>query len=379
VDIKEQTEQRKRILIQSAALIMVALMLMAGVIRLLNDGYRPVMFPALLLCLSVFGWCAYAARHRQSTVLPAILLLTMWTVLILGASVVNGGFLAHLILLIPLVPLLATVMVGPRAGLVALAGLGFILLGMMMLQATGFEYPLGPLETSDRDLLRGFNLLIVVVLVGLSAWYYASQTEMMSAAIYEQATHDHLTGLLNRRALDISIRSEIDRASRSGTWLSLIVADIDHFKNFNDIHGHIAGDRCLQDVAEKLRLKFPRSTDAVGRWGGEEFAILLPATDHITAERLANQVREEIAGRGIVLADGSTQSVTMTMGVGSIRVKRRLEICELVDLADRALYRGKEEGRNRVNVSIMRGHQFQLHSLESRSGKDSVANSTDRL
>lgn len=370
MEIKEQTERRKRILIQAGALVMAALMLMAGTIRLLNQGYRPIMFPVVLGCLLVFGWCAYAARRRQSTVLPATVLLSSWTFILLSASAVNGGFLAPLIMLLPLIPLLGTMMIGPRAGLVTLAGLGFILMGMMVLQATGFEYPLGPLETSDRDLLRGFNLFIVVVLVGLSAWYYASQTELMSATIYQQATHDHLTGLLNRRALDTSLRSEIDRASRSGEWLSLIVADVDNFKEFNDIHGHTAGDRCLQAVAEKLRLQFQRSTDAVGRWGGEEFAAILPATDHITAERLANQVREEIAAQGILLADDSEQAVTITMGVGSIRGKRRLEISELVDLADQALYRGKEEGRNRVNVSIMRGQQFQLHSLESRGGED---------
>jgi diguanylate cyclase (GGDEF)-like protein len=370
VEIKQQIERRKRILIQAGALVMAALLLMAGTIRLLNQGYRPVMFPVILGSLLVFGWCAYAARHRKSTVLPASVLLSMWTIVLLGASAVNGGFLAPLIMLLPLIPLLGTMMIGPRAGLITLAGLGFILMGMMMLQATGFAFPLGPLEAADRDLLRGFNLFIVVVLVGLSAGYYASQTESMAATIYQQATHDYLTGLLNRRALDTSLRSEIDRASRSGEWLSLILADVDNFKDFNDIHGHTAGDRCLQAVAEKLRLQFQRSTDVVGRWGGEEFAILLPATDHITAEHLANQVREDIAAQGILLGDGSEQAVTITLGVGSIRGKRRLEISELVDLADQALYRGKEEGRNRVNVSIMRGQQFQLHALESRSGND---------
>lgn len=372
MDIKEQTEQRKRILIQSGALIMAALILMAGVIRLLNDGYRPIMFPTVVGCLLVFGWCAYAGRYRESTVLPASVLLSLWSILLLAASAVNGGFLAPLIMLLPLIPLLGTMMIGPRAGLVSLAGLGFILLGMIAVQATGFEYPTGPLEASDRDLLRGFNLFIVVVLVGFSAWYYSSQSEQMSATIYDQANHDHLTGLLNRRALDTSLGFEIDRASRSGEWLSLIVADIDHFKHFNDDHGHIAGDRCLQAVAEKLQLQFQRNTDAVGRWGGEEFAVILPATDHIAAEKLANQVREEIAASSIQLADGSEQGVTITLGVGSIRGKRRLEISELVDLADQALYRGKEEGRNRVNVSIMRGQQFQLHSLETRSARQSV-------
>lgn len=370
MEIKEQIERRKRILIQAGALVMSALMLLAGTIRLLNQSYRPIMFPVVAGFLLVFGWCAYAGRHRASTLLPASVLLGSWTFLLLSASVINGGFLAPLILLLPLMPLLGTMMIGPRAGLVTLACLGFILMGMMMLQATGYEFPLGPLEAADRDLLRGFNLFIVVVLVGLSAWYYASQTESMSATIYQQATHDHLTGLLNRRALDTSLRSEIDRASRSGEWLSLIVADVDNFKSFNDLHGHTAGDRCLQAVAEKLRLQFQRSADAVGRWGGEEFAIILPATDHVTAEQLANQVREEIAEQGVLLADGSEQAVTMTLGVGSIRGKRRLEISDLVDLADQALYRGKEEGRNRVNVSIMRGQQFQLHSLESRGAKD---------
>ncbi|MEP5764598.1 MAG: GGDEF domain-containing protein [Halieaceae bacterium] len=367
----EQTEHRKSSLVQSAALILAALMVVFASVRLLAKTDRSFMLPIVVVCILVYLWCFYASRYRDNNFGAACVFVVMFTVSLVGTSIANGGFVAPIIVLLPMTPLLTTMMIGPRAGLVSLAGIVLMLTGMMTLTGMGIEFPITQLSNTDRDLLRGFTLLVTVSLVGMSSWHYASQTELMSATIYQQATHDHLTGLLNRRAFDETLQSEIDRASRNGDWLSLIVADVDHFKNFNDLNGHIAGDECLRRVSDTMAASFQRSSDAVGRWGGEEFAVILPSTDNIQAERLANELREKIANTPLTGANGQPQSITITLGVGCIRGKRRIDPSELVELADQALYRGKQDGRNRVNVSVVRGQQFQLHTMEFGDKKSS--------
>jgi diguanylate cyclase (GGDEF)-like protein len=370
VDFKAQIEQRKNYLVQGFSLIMVALMLMFAIIRLLSETQRPIMVPTVTLCIAIYCWCFYQARYQKRTFLPACLLVGSLIFSLLGASAINGGFTAPIFVLLPLAPLLSTMMIGPRAGIVALGGIGFILTGMIVLQAMGFQYPVGALLNADRDILRGFTILITVVLVGISVWHYATQTEIMAEAIYKQATHDHLTGLLNRRAFDAALENEIDRAGRSGNWLSLILADVDHFKNFNDRYGHIAGDHALKIVAEKLQSRFTRSSDSVGRWGGEEFAVILPFTNPEQAERLANEIREEIAGQTLFNTGEGREAITITLGIGCVQDRRRIDVNELLELADDALYRGKEQGRNRVSISTMRGQRPKLRALDFSDGKN---------
>lgn len=369
VDFRAQIEERKNYLVQGFSLIMVALVLMFATIRLLSQTQRPIMLPIATLCIAIYCWCFYQARFRNRTFLPACMLIGSLTLSLIGASAINGGFTAPIFVFLPLAPLLCTMMIGPRTGIVTLGGIAFMLSGMIVLQALGFQYPDGPLLQADRDILRGFTLLITVILVGVSVWHYAIQTEVMAEAIYEQATHDYLTGLLNRRAIDAALENEVDRAGRSGNWLSLILADVDHFKNFNDRYGHIAGDHALKVVAEKLQTRFSRSTDSVGRWGGEEFAVILPFTSPEQAERLANELREEIASQTLFDSREGSESVTITLGIGCIQDRRRIDVAELLELADDALYRGKDQGRNRVSVATMRGQKPKLRALDFSDGK----------
>ncbi|MDJ0879661.1 MAG: GGDEF domain-containing protein [Halieaceae bacterium] len=369
MDFRAQIEQRKSYLIQGFSLAMIALVLMFAAIRLLTQTPRPIMLPLVTLSVLIYSWCFYRTRYRNSTLAPASALVGSLTISILGVSAINGGFTAPMFVFIPMGPLLATLMIGPRAGLVTMAGVALVVTGMMVLQGMGFQYPIGPLLSADRDILRGFTMLLTVVLVGACVWHYATQTELMAEAIYKQATHDYLTGLLNRRAIDARLEEEIDRAGRSGTWLSLIIADVDHFKHFNDNHGHIAGDQALKVVADQLQSRFRRSSDSVGRWGGEEFAVILPFTDPEQAERLANEVREEIASQVIFDSGRERDRVTITMGVGSIKDRRRIDVRELLELADNALYTGKEQGRNQVSVAAMRGLKPKLVAVDFSNGK----------
>ncbi len=157
----------------------------------------------------------------------------------------------------------------------------------------------------------------------------------------QQASHDGLTGLLNRRAGERELERAFAARSDDGLPLSVLLLDIDHFKEINDTWGHPAGDAVLKSVAQLLRTQV-RGTDRVVRWGGEEFLIVLPHCPLHTAHKLAEQLRLSLAG---------TPQPTVgqvTLSVGAAEMDEQETLAGLVSRADRALYRAKKEGRNRT-------------------------------
>lgn len=161
--------------------------------------------------------------------------------------------------------------------------------------------------------------------------------------------HDPLTGLANRRHFDEVKEDEYQRALRNGQPLSLLICDIDHFKAFNDHFGHAAGDQCLRAVAHAMNDAITRSGDALARIGGEEFAILLPATDLAAACQVAERVRLAVFDLHIAHAASTTGPyVTISMGVAQLVIGQTSHFGALFDRADQALYRAKANGRDRV-------------------------------
>jgi diguanylate cyclase (GGDEF)-like protein len=165
-----------------------------------------------------------------------------------------------------------------------------------------------------------------------------------NAKLYEEtksiSLHDPLTGLANRRLLQIQLEKSLELAKRYGETFSVIMLDIDQFKKYNDTHGHVAGDELLVKLAQLL-LREMRDADHVFRYGGEEFLVMLPVTDLkfavIAAERLRKAVEEEM-------------DITVSLGVASSRERARSDD-GLINRADVALYRAKQNGRNRVALS----------------------------
>ncbi len=172
------------------------------------------------------------------------------------------------------------------------------------------------------------------------------------AAIAELAVTDGLTGLSNRRHFFERFDEEIDRARRYGSNLSLLMLDIDHFKQVNDTYGHPAGDMVLAEVARLLNANI-RTSDIIGRYGGEEFAILIPAMSVSEAAQAAEKLRVVIEVNDIAL-EGPPLNVTISAGVADISSviedTKASPKDALIRAADRALYRAKNEGRNRVVV-----------------------------
>jgi diguanylate cyclase (GGDEF)-like protein len=162
--------------------------------------------------------------------------------------------------------------------------------------------------------------------------------------LQDVARRDGLTGLFNRRAFDELLVSELQRASRSAQPVSLLLVDVDHFKQFNDRYGHLAGDACLRAVARAIGETANRPTDVAARYGGEEFAVLLPSTDAEGAIQVAERMREAVALQG----SDSWQPVTISVGATTQWPGDAVDPAGLIDTADNALYEAKDTGRNRV-------------------------------
>ena len=162
---------------------------------------------------------------------------------------------------------------------------------------------------------------------------------------------DSLTGLVNRRYFDMALKTEFYRLKRSGSMLSLIMLDVDHFKNFNDTYGHLAGDDCLQHIGAMLKTVVGRAPDIVARFGGEEFAVILPETESPGVEDLAEKIRKGVEALAIPHAASDTADcVTVSLGVVSVSTTGLISPKEVIALADKALYRAKNNGRNRIIV-----------------------------
>ena len=182
------------------------------------------------------------------------------------------------------------------------------------------------------------SLSLELTLVGLVIFELVSR-------LRHAARHDPLTGLLNRRALEEALEQETRRAGRMGRPFAVAMLDIDHFKAINDRHGHAAGDHVLKEIARVLRARL-RSTDAIARWGGEEFLALLPETSPVDALAVGEAMRRAVRDATIAW-EGDAVTVTVSVGIAGWDALRD-DAGSLVDRADEALYRAKRAGRDRT-------------------------------
>lgn len=196
-----------------------------------------------------------------------------------------------------------------------------------------------------------FILLALLVSLLLARVFEASNRRAfaLEQQLTSEARTDALTGLPNRRSLEEVATAEVKRGTRTGSPLAVIICDIDHFKQVNDRHGHDVGDQVLRTVADKLRT-VARESDALGRWGGEEFLMILPETDERAAFFAAERMRKVVESAAMPLPGLKT---TISLGVAELlpggSEPERWQ--EAVRQADDAMYRSKAEGRNRVSFA----------------------------
>jgi len=238
---------------------------------------------------------------------------------------------------------------------VALGAQGAILL------ARGIWYAMHQAPTQGfmgSGLGQSMTFLAAFVVVQLASLGFILMTKDRAEAInHDLANNDMLTGIPNRRLLQQTLRRDAERAMREHAPYAVLMVDIDHFKAVNDTHGHLAGDAVLRHVAHLLQARL-RGQDMVGRWGGEEFLVLLPATTLEGAAQLAQTLRGSVCDAPCH-HHGTPLPVTISIGICADTLQPGDRPRLLVDAADKALYAAKQGGRNRVeHAPLARAHEL---------------------
>lgn len=298
---------------------------------LVSDGYAVT---AAEVFGSVLFFLLYFLRHDMvswviAVVAIALLALFMFVPNRVYLSLLAAGFLSIGMM----------VCVAARGmGADKVIGLGFIL---ALPTAVGFFTALR-WQLAQR---RQYSLLMQVISSNRELHGEIKRREALEAELKRQATTDPLTGLFNRRQYEMLFQRERERCARLGQEMTLCVMDLDHFKRVNDQHGHDAGDAVLKHVAQHLSCSL-RHSDIVGRFGGEEFILILPDTGLEQAVAVLNRLREELAQTPVPVR-GQLLPVSATFGVTVVQPDDTdLEVT--IRRADVALYEGKGAGRNRV-------------------------------
>jgi len=187
-------------------------------------------------------------------------------------------------------------------------------------------------------------------------WSMVTNLKKNKDELQYQASHDALTGLYNRRHIMEQLHQGVSQAMRYQYPYTVVMFDLDHFKQVNDVHGHAAGDLVLSEMAKVLQ-EGVREGDIAGRWGGEEFIVLLPHTDLAGAKKAAEQWLRNIADISIQLDQGASISITFSAGVASLNYTSgqadiKLLTEQLLVVSDERMYAGKEAGRNRVCIAV---------------------------
>ena len=201
---------------------------------------------------------------------------------------------------------------------------------------------------ADDYLVKPFDELALKARLLVGKRILDLQEELVSAreSMRHAATHDSLTGLTNRGEILAMLERELERARRERKPVAVILSDVDHFKNVNDTLGHLFGDEALREIGRRLRTQL-RVYDGVGRYGGEEFLMVLPSCDLPNALLRADGLREIIAKTPVVCF-GEERLITMSMGVAVSACEGKNEVEMLLNQADAGLYKAKENGRNRI-------------------------------
>ncbi len=305
-----------------AVLSLLSVLFFAGCLALLRHGR--VNITVLLAWLQIAGYIGFASYELSA----------------------YAGFRYYLLVVVPLIFICSPYRLTFNVVLAALMCAEFVALGVLFEQAA---HPSATPSVIDR--LWQANAVCAFVMSGYLSWVYSRFALRAERGLLMAANTDPLTELSNRRHAMSVIQSEIQRRSRNGHPLTVVLIDIDNFKAINDRYGHEAGDAVITYVGRCLKDSV-RGHDLVARWGGEEFLLILPETDLAGALCLTERIRDLLASQGVEHR-GQRIIATGTFGISEFHDDDTIDSC--LKRADDALYRGKVAGKNRVELGAPDG------------------------
>lgn len=345
-DFGDLVPMGRRVLIQITNVVIVVLIAVLALLRWAVMGFAEFPVPALLVVIGGILNGVYISRNGSLEVAAWVLVALLLGGLFYG-GLKTGGFSGPVVLLAPLIPIYTMLLINSSKAWIAL-GLVMLALAALLLLDVGGYIPQNPNDPGMILTGRFITLVSLCIASTLVVWSFARISRGLLEKIERQSVTDYLTGIFNRRGIEAILLSEVGRARRTDDWLSVIITDVDRFKLYNDTNGHQLGDRCLIKVAGIINACSERTADVVGRFGGEEFIVILPGTDPAGACKVAEDIRQMLLAEGIPYGPDNAEPVTLTLGVVSARGRAIESVDQLVRQADAALYRGKHQGRNCV-------------------------------
>lgn len=313
-------------------------------------GWLPILVGALVL-----------RRTRPESPMLVVLTAAYWGLTTSAFTYLSGDFIHTLAIALLAGGVVGSIFFSRRIVIVGIAALLTGALGLLIAMRSDAlpevfapgVFHVHPYLLLGKDAylttMQLLSLLIAMVTLGAMA-YVIAHWRRREVQLERLSTTDELTGIANRRHFLRNLEREIARAERYGLPLTLVMIDLDLFKEINDGFGHLAGDEVLCRFSQRLARKI-RAEDMVGRYGGEEFAIVLPQTDLEGARVMAERCRENIAANPVDL--GWTRvPITASFGLACRGADQKLSAEDLLRRADQALYRAKANGRNRVEVAL---------------------------
>lgn len=311
-----------------------------GIFLALNS---PILAWVNVISVTMYLIAYYAYGKRMNSLATTL----VWTEVVahaaLGTVLIGWDSGFHYFLLM-FIPALAVTMRG------ALAFVSLFILWALYAGLYLFSYWQEPLQPISANALLGvyyFNLSVVFAMFSYLGFFYVKSISSAHRKLNRLASVDELTQLYNRRQAKALAETELSRADRNNLPLCAMLLDLDHFKLINDVYGHDKGDQVLQYVAKIMHREL-RQHDIIGRWGGEEFMILLPETDLAHAEYIGERLRNAIGSHAWGTDLGHEIQVTASIGIS--QHKKNETFNRLLKRADTALYISKSEGRNRVTA-----------------------------
>lgn len=301
----------------------------------------PILAWVNIFSVAMYTCAYYAIKHRENKLAGTLI----WTEVMLHAALGiiligwESGFHYYLLIFIPGICLSAS----RQTAIKALMLLFVFYIGLDVL--TWFVEPVQPINEVALQIVHLFNLGVVFLMFSYLSLFYIKTVRRAQKKLHIMATTDPLTELFNRRYMTHLADAEVTRFNRAQNSLGILLIDIDHFKSINDTFGHEIGDTVLVKVAEILRGQL-RKQDLISRWGGEEFLVILPELEINEAQLSAERVRQSFIAYDWVAA--TEQHINPTISVGVTQLKPNESLSNAIAQADKALYRSKENGRNRV-------------------------------
>jgi len=340
---------RKKLLVTLIWVVFIALGIGVAVkIYLLGETHPP--WPALTLWVALAATFVYVRRGGATEIAVWAVIIAFFAGFTVSA-IYTGGFEGPIAPLAPLLPGLVIMLLNPKAGWIGAVITLFLLSLVAFLQSSGLTQAL-PIGDTGLVIIQYFVLATACMVFTWIIADFAQKSNKVAATNLQNSRTDFVTGVANRRQINDTLEQEIERAGRSDNHLSVILIDVDHFKRFNDSNGHQAGDQCLSTVADVLSASAKRTMDVIGRYGGDEFIMILPNTDASAAARIAEKVRSEMLNRSLYYDGEHTDKLSLTLGVASLQGRAIKSAENLVKLADDALLHGKTNGRNTTSNAL---------------------------